>query len=76
MSKTIRNSSESYYQVPLSCANIKSATEISGSDSIGETAMPIMIRCAYHSPVEDEYEVQTMIGTVSNVDIRYTPLRP
>jgi hypothetical protein len=38
--------------------------------------MPMMIRCAYHSPVEDEYEVQTMMGTVSSVDIKYTPLRP
>jgi hypothetical protein len=32
--------------------------------------MPMMIRCAYHSPVEDEYEVHTMIGTVSKVEIR------
>jgi hypothetical protein len=30
----------------------------------------MMIRCAYHSPVEDEYDVQTMMGTVSNVDIK------
>ena len=62
--------------VPLLCAKNKSNTVTSHKLSIGDTTIPIRIRCANHSPDVDENAVHTMVGTVNKIVIRYTPLRP